>query len=62
MDDAEKIFEEARAAGIDLNLIDCNLALSVEERLRQHDAALAFILKLQAAKREHDARLQPAAR
>jgi hypothetical protein len=52
----------AAEAGIDLDLIDTNLALSVEERWRQHDAALAFILKLEAAKHERDARLQPTPR
>jgi hypothetical protein len=54
--------EIAAQAGIDLDLLDTNLALSVAERWRQHDAALAFILKLEAAKRERDARLQSATR
>ena len=49
--------EHARRAGIDLDLLDTNLALPVRERWRQHDAALALILKLEKAKHEHDARL-----
>jgi len=59
MDSAEKIFEEARRAGIDLDLVDTNLALPVGERWRQHDGALRFILKLQEAKATYDAGLQP---
>ncbi len=54
----EKIFEVARRAGIDLDLIDTNLALPVRERWRQHDAALALILKLEEAKATRDAGLQ----
>lgn len=54
----EEIFEEARRAGIDLDLLDTNLALPVRERWRQHDAALALILKLEAAKVSRDAGLQ----
>ncbi len=52
------LLEEARQAGIDLDLVDTNLALPVGERWRQHDGALRFILKLQEAKAAHDARLQ----
>jgi hypothetical protein len=50
---------EARESGIDLDLIDTNLALRVEDRWQQHDGALRFILKLQEAKAAHDAGLQP---
>jgi hypothetical protein len=53
------LLEEAREAGIDLNLIDTNLALRVQDRWQQHDGALRFILKLQEAKAAHDAGLQP---
>lgn len=54
-----ELLEQARAAGIDLDLIDTNLALRVEDRWRQHDGALRFVLKLQEAKAAHDAGLQP---
>jgi hypothetical protein len=54
-----ELLEQAREAGIDLDLIDTNLALRVEDRWRQHDGALRFILKLQEAKAAHDAGLQP---
>lgn len=53
------LLEEAREAGIDLDLIDTNLALRVEDRWQQHDGALRFILKLQEAKAAYDAGLQP---
>lgn len=53
-----ELLEQAWAAGIDLDLIDTNLALRVEKRWRQHDGALRFILKLQEAKAAHDAGLQ----
>jgi hypothetical protein len=55
----DQLFAEAREAGIDLDLIETNLALRVEDRWRQHDGALRFILKLQEAKAAHDAGLQP---
>ncbi len=61
-DTAKRIFAEARQAGIDLDLIDTNLALPVRERWRQHDAALRLVLKLQQAKAAHDAGLQRADR
>jgi hypothetical protein len=54
-----ELLEQAREAGIDLDLIDTNLALRVEERWRQHDGALRFILKLQEAKAADEAGLQP---
>ena len=57
MDESEKILEEARHAGIDLDLMDTLLAQSVAERWRQHDAALALVLKLDAAKTARDAGL-----
>ena len=58
MNTTEQIFEEARCAGIDLDLIDTNLALSVAERWRQHDAAVNLAVKLEAAMKARDAGLQ----
>lgn len=58
---SDNAVEEARRAGFDLNLIDLNLSLSLEERWRQHDLALAVILELQQARMTRDARLQPTA-
>lgn len=59
MNPAEQVLEAARQAGIDLDLLDTNLALSPEERWRQHDGALKVILELQAAKLARDAGLHP---
>ncbi len=49
MKQMDPAIEEARRAGIDLDLLDTNLALSVAERWRQHDAALALALMLEKA-------------
>jgi hypothetical protein len=54
-----RAFHNARRAGIDLDLIDTNLALSVKERWRQHDGALRVILELERGKKARDAGLQP---
>ena len=59
MDDPTQVLEEARRAGIDLDLLDTNLALSVKERWNQHDAALELALKLEEAGTNRDAKLQP---
>jgi len=40
---ADQALEEARRAGIDLDLLDSNLALAYEQRWLQHDAALAKV-------------------
>jgi hypothetical protein len=58
---AERALAEAARAGIDLDLIDANLRLSVADRWRQHDAALNLALKLQEAKRLSDERSHHAA-
>jgi len=59
MERDKDVFDEALRAGVDVDLIDTNLALPIAERWRQHDAALRFMLKLQEAKDAHDAGLQP---
>jgi hypothetical protein len=59
MGPSRQLLDQAREAGIDLDLIDTNLALPVEERWRQHDGALRFILKLQEARAAHNAGPQP---
>ena len=46
---AQAAIAEAERAGLDLSLVDSNLGLSFEERLRRHDAALEFKLALRAA-------------
>ena len=58
----EDALEVARRAGIDLSLLDSNLALSVKERWQQHDSALELVFKLQEAREKLNAQLQPVAR
>jgi hypothetical protein len=58
MEQTDPALEEARKAGIDLDLLDSNLALTVEQRWKQHDSALTLALKLEAAGKARDARLR----
>ena len=63
MDESTKsadALEAAARAGLDLDLIDTNLALSTDERWRQHDAAAEMLLKFERARIERDARLSRA--
>jgi hypothetical protein len=48
-DDGLTARERAEAYGIDLSLLEANLALTPEERLRQNDRILSEALALQAA-------------
>ncbi len=41
---------DALQYGIDLSLIDHNLALSYDERVQQHESALALVRELVAAR------------
>lgn len=45
----DQAIEAAARAGFDINLIDCNLALSPEERLLRHDSALELAQALRKA-------------
>ena len=49
MKHAAHILEEARRAGIDIALVESNLALSYEERVLRHESALELVLALRAA-------------
>lgn len=51
----EKDLEDARLAGIDLDLLDTLQALSISERWRQHDAAANLAAKLAEARQALDA-------
>jgi hypothetical protein len=54
--------EEAEKAGFDLSLVEASLALTPEDRARQHDQALALVLEFDRIRRERDAKLDsPAA-
>ena len=54
--------EEAEKAGFDLSLVDESLALSHEERARQHDQALALVLEFDRIRNERDAKPEPPGR
>lgn len=41
--------EDARQAGFDLDMLDSNLALTLEQRVLQHESALELCLELRAA-------------
>lgn len=47
---------EADRAGFDLSLVDESLALSHDERARQHDQALALVLEFDRIRNERDAK------
>jgi hypothetical protein len=53
--------EEARHAGIDLNLLDLNLALTYEERVLRHESALELMLALREAGAAHEKSAHPVA-
>ncbi len=46
-----KAYQEAIDYGIDVNLVDCNLELTFEKRLQEHQGALELVLALQEAGR-----------
>ena len=50
MTNLEQTLEDARRAGIDLDLLDSNLALTYEERVLRHESALELVLALRDAK------------
>lgn len=58
-DDGLTACERAEAYGIDLSLLEANLALTPEERLRQNDRILNEALALQAALTRSRARTHP---
>jgi hypothetical protein len=49
MEQPDNALEEARRAGIDLDLLDSNLALTYEQRALRHDSALELVLALREA-------------
>lgn len=49
----DEILAEARRAGIDLDLLDSNLALSYEDRVLRHASALELVCALREAGRKN---------
>jgi hypothetical protein len=60
MDELDPALEEARRAGIDLDLLDSNLALTYEQRALRHESALELVLTLREARAAYE-KSQPAA-
>ena len=56
MEHDQHLIAEAEKAGFDLALIDASLALTYEQRARQHDKALALVLELDRIRNERDAK------
>jgi hypothetical protein len=49
MESADQALEAARKAGIDLDLLDLNLAMTYEERVLHHESARSLMLALREA-------------
>lgn len=49
MNQSNQALEEARKAGIDLDLLDTKLALTYEQRVLRHESALELVLALREA-------------
>ena len=54
MEETDPALEEARKAGIDLDLLDSNLALTYEQRALRHESALELVLMLQEARAAYE--------
>jgi len=54
MDPHADALEAVRRAGFDLDLLDSNLALTVEERALRHESALELCLPLRAARMTYE--------
>jgi hypothetical protein len=49
MEPPDQALENAQRAGIDLALMDSNLALTYEQRVMRHDSALELVFELREA-------------
>jgi hypothetical protein len=54
MESPHPALEEARRAGIDLDLLDTKLALTYEERVLRHESALELVMALREAARTYE--------
>jgi len=55
--EGKNAWNRAAEAGSDMSLIESNLRLDIADRLRKHDAALRTILKLRAAVKKKNERV-----
>jgi hypothetical protein len=49
MEQPNQALDEARRAGIDLDLLESNMALTYEQRALRHDSALELVFALREA-------------
>jgi hypothetical protein len=61
VDNPAQVLEEARRAGIDLALLDSNLALTYEERVLRHASAQELMWALREAGAAYEKPAHPAA-
>lgn len=61
MDNPAQAIEEARRAGIDLDLLDSNLALTYEERVLRHASAQELMWAMREAGAAYEKSAHPAA-
>jgi|UniRef100_UPI00404A2B90 hypothetical protein len=61
MENPDQALEEARCAGIDLDLLDSNLALSYEQRVLRHESARELMLALKEAGAAYEKSARPVA-
>ncbi len=62
MENPAQALEEARRAGIDLDLLDSNLGLTYEERVLRHESAQELIWALKEAGAAYERSARPAAK
>ncbi len=61
MDNPAQAIEDARRAGIDLSLLDSNLALTYEERVLRHASAQELMWALKEAGAAYEGTARPVA-
>lgn len=61
MEQPDQALEDARRAGIDLDLLDSNLAMTCEQRVLRHESARELVLALKEARVANEKPAPPAA-
>ncbi len=61
MENPAQALEDARRAGIDLDLLDSNLALTYEQRVLRHESALELVWALREAGAAYEKPSRPVA-
>ncbi len=61
MENPTQALEDARRAGIDLDLVDSNLALTYEQRVLRHESALELVWAMREAGAAYEKSTRPVA-